>query len=94
MTYGPWTLAGDASSADLTWEQAYAQELVPMTSSACGAGRMVGAIPDAVFAGQTAVTSFKWGDVHGWTDVKVNTCYYVETGFKVYDSVSATTPIT
>ena len=51
MTYGPWTLAGDPSSTDLTWEQAYAQELAPLASSACGAGRLVGTVPDELFAG-------------------------------------------
>ena len=92
VTYGPWTPAGDSSGTDLTWEQAYAQELAPLASSACGAGRLVGSIPDELFAGQTAVTSFGWGDAKGWTDVKVNTCYYVESGFMIYDSEDATSP--
>ena len=54
MTSGPWTLAGDPTATtvtDLTWAQAYALESEPTTSSTCGAGRMVGAIPDTVFAG-------------------------------------------
>ena len=92
MTYGPWTTAGDAAGTDLTWEQAYAQETAPLSSSACGAGRLVGSVPDLLFSGQTAVTTFAWGDVKGWTDVKVNQCYTVESGFKIYDSADATSP--
>ena len=54
MTSGPWTIAGDATATtvtDLTWAQSYALESEPTTSITCGAGRMVGAIPDTVFAG-------------------------------------------
>ena len=93
MAQGPWTIAGDAAGTnnDLTWEQAYAQEVAPRVASSCGAGRMVGSIPDTLFAGQTAVTSFAWGDVAGWTDVKVNTCYKAESGYKIYSSADALT---
>ena len=38
------------------------------------------------------MTTFAWGDVKGWTDVKVNQCYTVESGFKIYDSADATSP--
>ena len=52
---------------------------------------MVNKIPDSLFAGQTAVTTFGWGDVAGWIDVKVNTCYTAETGYKIFASADATT---
>ena len=51
MTTGPWTLAGDPNGSDDTWEQSYAQEMMPNTSISCGSGRMIGNIPDSVFTG-------------------------------------------
>ena len=89
---GPWTMAGDPTSSDTLWEQSYAQEVMPNTSITCGAGRLYGDIPDSVFTGQTAVTTFKWGDIAGWADIKTGNEYEVQTGYKIYASDTATTP--
>ena len=92
LSSGPWTMAGDPTSSDTIWEQSYAQEVMPNTSITCGAGRLVDNVPDSVFSGQDTVTSFKWGDIAGWVDIKSGNEYTVQTGYKVYENDTATSP--
>ena len=94
LTTGPWTLAGDPTSSETTWEQAYAMEIMPNTTVTCGSGRLIGDIPDSVFTSQANVTSFKWGDVAGWVDIKAGNEYVVQTGYKIYSGETSTTPVT
>ena len=45
-----------------------------------------------MFTTQANVSSFKWGDIAGWVDIKSGHEYEVQTGYKIYASETATTP--
>ena len=45
-----------------------------------------------MFKDQANVTSFKWGDVAGWIDVKSGQDYEVQTGYKVFESATSAQP--
>lgn len=69
---------------DIDWKNSQTKESDPNTTVKCSAARMVGKIPNSVYAGSSL--KFDWNQVPGFIDIKEGEKYVVQTGYKIFDS--------